>query len=71
MNTTFPKLQTKLDTWKSKGIDIISFQTALDSAKSSLTTIQSQIADLNTKANALQPSDYPTASKINIAAIRA
>lgn len=70
-NTTFPKLQTKLDTWKAKWIDITNFQSSLDSAKSTLATIQWQITDLTTKANALQPSDYPNASKTNISTIRA
>jgi len=70
LSTTIPKLQTKLDTWKAKGVDTTSYQKTLDDAKTNFTTIQGQIVDLITKTNAIQISDYPTVSKTTFAEIK-
>lgn len=70
LNTTFPKLQTKLDAWKARGIDTTTFQSSLDTAKTTLITIQGQITNLMTKVTAVQPSDYPATSKTTFSDVK-
>lgn len=71
LNDTFTKVQAKIDAAKTKGTNVILWQTNLDSAKTLLTADVSKLSDLSTQVSNMKPADYPAVSKASVKAINA
>ena len=69
LNDTFTKDQSVIDAKKAVGADVSALQVNLDSAKTLAGTLSGQVTDIETKAGALKPADYPTVSKATVKAL--
>lgn len=70
LDAVYVKIQENIDKLKAKGKDVAKRQTALESAKTMKTEIQTKITAALEAAKALKPADYPDTHKQKISEIR-